>query len=153
MNGILPSYQRLRPNAWFRKNNSLSSWSHAVHQYDWQSTIPINGLIYIWISSSFCIVFWNSFSFKILLYYFLFICYICLLWKKIGKYKKSITKGKKTTMLPPRDKQTINIMACFLGEFLQAYFFWFLPAPASEMLSLVVLPTKENPCCVLSECE
>ena len=32
-------------------------------------------------------------------------------------------KGKKTTMLPPRDKQTINIMACFLGEFLQAYFF------------------------------
>lgn len=24
-----------------------SSWSHAVHQYDWQSAIPINGLIYI----------------------------------------------------------------------------------------------------------
>ena len=32
-------------------------------------------------------------------------------------------KGEKTAMLPPRDKQTINIMACFLGEFLQAYFF------------------------------
>lgn len=67
--------------------------------------------------------FGNSFSFKILLYYFLFIRYICLLWKKIRKYKKSIMKGKKPTMLPPRDKQTINIMACFLGEFLQAYIF------------------------------
>lgn len=43
--------------------------------------------------------------------------------EKIRKYKKSIMKGKKPTMLPPRDKQTINIMACFLGEFLQAYFF------------------------------
>lgn len=71
--------------------------------------------------------------------------------KKLESVKKSIMKGGKKphNVTTQRHTETINIMACFLGEFFQAYFLS-LACPASEMPfsfhSPVLLPTKENPC-------